>query len=138
MSLQRITRTFARTLAVSSLISPSIISQKENTNVNHTFLSPKNVSLCKQRHQLRHVSGTSSQCQLQTRLQDHQHYEPSAPPLTQLNEEENAFKETVQKMAKDRIEPLVSQMDDTSNLEQSVIDALFENGVSEILESAFR
>ena len=61
---------------------------------------------------------------------EHQHYEPSAPPLTLLNEEESAFKETVQKMAKERIEPLVRKMDETSHLEQSVIDALFENGVS--------
>jgi hypothetical protein len=47
-----------------------------------------------------------------------------------LNEEENAFRETVQKMATEKIQPLVKQMDMTSHMEQSVIDALFENGVS--------
>jgi len=57
------------------------------------------------------------------------HYEPSAPPLTLLNEEENAFRETVQRMAREKIEPLVKQMDMTSHMEQSVIDSLFENGL---------
>jgi len=46
-----------------------------------------------------------------------------------LNEEENAFKETVHKMAKEKIEPLVRKMDETSHLDRSVIDALFENGL---------
>ena len=79
------------------------------------------------------VSGTSSQCsQAMPRLQEYQHYEPSAPPLTLLNDEESAFKETVQRMAKERIEPLVRKMDESSHLDQSVIDALFENGVSTV------
>ncbi|KAI1278050.1 Short/branched chain specific acyl-CoA dehydrogenase, mitochondrial [Halotydeus destructor] len=53
----------------------------------------------------------------------------SVKPLTVFSEEETAFKETVQKMAKEKIEPLVKQMDENSHMEQSVIDALFENGL---------
>lgn len=51
-------------------------------------------------------------------------------PLTVLSEEEQAFKETVQKMSKEKIEPLVKKMDEASHMDRSVIDALFENGVS--------
>jgi len=80
---------------------------------------------------VRCVSGTgmkqsSSPC---PNIKQSFHYEPSAPPLTLYNEEENAFRETVQRMAKEKIEPLVRQMDAASNMEQSVIDALFENGL---------
>ncbi|KAI1278051.1 Short/branched chain specific acyl-CoA dehydrogenase, mitochondrial [Halotydeus destructor] len=53
----------------------------------------------------------------------------SVTPLTVFSEEEIAFKETVQKLAKEKIEPLVKQMDENSHMEQSVIDALFENGL---------
>lgn len=51
-------------------------------------------------------------------------------PLTVLSEEEQAFQETVRKLAKEKIEPLVKKMDEASHMERSVIDALFENGVS--------
>lgn len=79
----------------------------------------------------RSVSGTGSTLQSSCPAVAYEaHYEPSAPPLTLLNEEENAFRETVQKMSREKIEPLVKQMDAASNMEQSVIDALFENGVS--------
>lgn len=52
------------------------------------------------------------------------------PPLTVLSEEEQAFKETVQKLSKEKIEPLVKKMDENSHMDQSVIDALFQNGVN--------
>ena len=63
---------------------------------------------------------------------DHEEEEhvASGLPLTLFNDEEMAFKETVQRMAKEKIEPLVRKMDANSHMEQSVIDALFENGVS--------
>ena len=51
-------------------------------------------------------------------------------PLTVLSEEELAFKETVQKLAKEKIEPLVRKMDEESHMDKSVIDSLFENGVN--------
>lgn len=66
-------------------------------------------------------------------IADHEEDEhvASGHPLTLFNDEEMAFKETVQRMAKEKIEPLVKKMDVNSHMEQSVIDALFENGVSE-------
>ena len=62
--------------------------------------------------------------------EDDDHHVSAGQALTQFNEEEAAFKETVQRMAREKIEPLVKKMDVTSHMEQSVIDALFENGVS--------
>ena len=50
--------------------------------------------------------------------------------LTSLSEEELAFKETVQKLAKDKIEPVVRKMDIASKMDADVIQSLFDNGVS--------
>ena len=53
-----------------------------------------------------------------------------APPaLTVLSEEEQAFRETVQKLSREKIAPLVRSMDAASHMEPSVIKALFENGL---------
>ncbi|XP_013402089.1 short/branched chain specific acyl-CoA dehydrogenase, mitochondrial-like [Lingula anatina] len=50
-------------------------------------------------------------------------------PLYMFTEEETMMKETVAKLAKDKIEPLVREMDEKSQMDPSVIKALFENGV---------
>jgi len=77
----------------------------------------------------------ASQPPVQYVLASHPNTSFSAPagnanPLTILSEEEQAFKETVQRLSKEKIEPLVKKMDEASHMDQSVIDALFEHGVS--------
>lgn len=53
-----------------------------------------------------------------------------APPaLTTLTEEEQAFRETVQKLSREKIAPLVKSMDASGKMDKGVIDALFENGL---------
>lgn len=53
----------------------------------------------------------------------------SVSALTNLSEEEMAFKETVQKLAKNKIEPVVRKMDIASKMDADVIKSLFDNGV---------
>ncbi|RWS12888.1 hypothetical protein B4U79_14088, partial [Dinothrombium tinctorium] len=53
----------------------------------------------------------------------------AAHPLTILSEEENAFKDTVSRFAKDRIEPRVKAMDDKSEMDKDLVDELFQNGL---------
>ncbi|XP_046385155.1 short/branched chain specific acyl-CoA dehydrogenase, mitochondrial [Ischnura elegans] len=50
-------------------------------------------------------------------------------PLTQFTDEEMMMKETVARLAKEKIAPLVKKMDKEHQLDQSVIDMLFENGL---------
>jgi len=50
------------------------------------------------------------------------------PPLTMLNEDETMFQDSARKFAVEKIQPLVRQMDDASQLDQSIIDGLFEQG----------
>uniref|UniRef100_A0A7E4V999 Short/branched chain specific acyl-CoA dehydrogenase, mitochondrial n=1 Tax=Panagrellus redivivus TaxID=6233 RepID=A0A7E4V999_PANRE len=54
--------------------------------------------------------------------------ETAPPPLTQLSEEEIAFKDTVKRFSNDVVKPLVRQMDANSHMEKVVIDGCFENG----------
>jgi hypothetical protein len=53
----------------------------------------------------------------------------STSPLTQLSDEEQAMKDIVTKLAVDKIQPLVKEMDEKNMLDKSVIKALFDNGV---------
>lgn len=53
-----------------------------------------------------------------------------ALPLTSLSEEETAFKDMARKVAQEVIAPMVRQMDDTSKMDSSIIQCLFESGVS--------
>lgn len=53
----------------------------------------------------------------------------STPALTTLTEEEQAFKETVQKLSREKIAPLVKSMDQEGFMDKSVIQSLFENGL---------
>lgn len=50
------------------------------------------------------------------------------PPVTQLTEDERILKESVRKFAEEEIRPLVSKMDEESEMDQKVIDACFEQG----------
>lgn len=50
-------------------------------------------------------------------------------PLTSLTEDERMMKETVAKMAKEQIEPLVKKMDAEHKFDPSVVQAVFENGL---------
>lgn len=51
------------------------------------------------------------------------------PPLSFLSEDEKMMKETVAKLAQEKIQPFVKSMDKNHLFEQSVIDTLFENGL---------
>ncbi|CAC5409525.1 ACADSB [Mytilus coruscus] len=50
-------------------------------------------------------------------------------PVDLLSDEEKMMKETVAKMAAEKIQPLVKQMDADSHLAPSVLQALFDNGL---------
>lgn len=50
-------------------------------------------------------------------------------PLTFLSDDEIMMKETVARMAEEKIKPLVRQMDESSTLDPSVVRELFENGL---------
>ncbi|KAL4231870.1 hypothetical protein ACF0H5_009446 [Mactra antiquata] len=52
-----------------------------------------------------------------------------SPPVDLLTEEEQMMKDTVAKLAAERIQPLVRQMDADSQMDPSIIKALFENGL---------
>jgi short/branched chain acyl-CoA dehydrogenase len=50
-------------------------------------------------------------------------------PVTTLSEDELLLKETVSKFSKEKIAPLVREMDEKSQMDPSVIKGLFENGL---------
>ncbi|XP_055923858.1 short/branched chain specific acyl-CoA dehydrogenase, mitochondrial [Eupeodes corollae] len=50
-------------------------------------------------------------------------------PLTFLTEDEKMMKETVAKLAKETIGPLVKKMDEEHQFDPSVVDAVFQNGL---------
>ena len=50
-------------------------------------------------------------------------------PLTWLTEEEQMFRATVRRFAKEQIAPLVRQMDDDSHLDENILRQLFELGL---------
>ncbi|GAB6024950.1 hypothetical protein CHUAL_010052 [Chamberlinius hualienensis] len=50
-------------------------------------------------------------------------------PLTNLSEEESMFKETVGKLAQEKIKPLVKKMDEQGRLNKECLDCLFGNGL---------
>lgn len=50
-------------------------------------------------------------------------------PLTQLSEEETLFRDQIYQFARDRIGPLVREMDTNASLDPSVLAGLFEMGV---------
>ncbi|XP_045295722.1 short/branched chain specific acyl-CoA dehydrogenase, mitochondrial isoform X1 [Leopardus geoffroyi] len=54
---------------------------------------------------------------------------PSCAPLQMFTEEEMMIKNTVKKFAQEQIAPLVSTMDENSKMEESVIQALFQQGL---------
>lgn len=50
------------------------------------------------------------------------------PALTVLSEDERMFQDSTRKFALERVQPLIREMDDNSQLDQSIIDGLFEQG----------
>ncbi|XP_034244202.1 short/branched chain specific acyl-CoA dehydrogenase, mitochondrial-like [Thrips palmi] len=50
-------------------------------------------------------------------------------PLTFLSDDELMMKETVARLAQEKIQPLVRQMDESSTLDPSVVSELFNNGL---------
>jgi hypothetical protein len=53
-------------------------------------------------------------------------------PLTTLSDDELAMKETVARLAQEQIAPHVRAMEDEGRFKDSVIDMLFNNGVSTV------
>lgn len=51
-------------------------------------------------------------------------------PLTTLNDDEIAMQETVSRLVQQEIAPHVREMEKAGRLKDSVLDALFKNGVS--------
>ena len=51
------------------------------------------------------------------------------PPLTQLTEEEQMFRDTVRQFAEETIAPLVTQMDQAAKLDSELVKQLFELGL---------
>lgn len=50
------------------------------------------------------------------------------PALTQLSEDESLFRQMTQTFAKEKVAPLVMEMDEKQQMERSIIDACFANG----------
>lgn len=53
-------------------------------------------------------------------------------PLTMLSEEEEMMRDTVTRFATEKIQPLVSEMDQKSEMDESIIDGMFEQGLMAI------
>ena len=53
----------------------------------------------------------------------------AALPLTSLSEDEQFFYDTIKNFANDKIRPLVRQMDEAAQLDQSLIPQFFEMGL---------
>ncbi|KAK3599407.1 hypothetical protein CHS0354_036424 [Potamilus streckersoni] len=53
----------------------------------------------------------------------------TSPPVDLLTPDEEMMRESVAKMAAEKIKPLVRKMDEESCMDQSVIDVLFQNGL---------
>uniref|UniRef100_A0A1A9VYL2 Short/branched chain specific acyl-CoA dehydrogenase, mitochondrial n=1 Tax=Glossina austeni TaxID=7395 RepID=A0A1A9VYL2_GLOAU len=51
------------------------------------------------------------------------------PPLISLTEDEKVMKETVAKLAQEQVAPFVKKMDENHKFEESVVKAMFENGL---------
>ncbi|XP_061562196.1 short/branched chain specific acyl-CoA dehydrogenase, mitochondrial isoform X1 [Phycodurus eques] len=51
------------------------------------------------------------------------------PPLQSFSEEESMMRESVKRYAQERIAPLVAKMDEQSNMDETVIKSLFEQGL---------
>lgn len=81
---------------------------------------------------IRHIMGENSplinplQCQ-QCTLSNTASGVPT--PLYFLTNEERMMKETVARLAQEKISPLVKKMEQESKFDTSVVDALFENGL---------
>ena len=54
---------------------------------------------------------------------------PVTPPLTLFSEDEKLFYDMVSDFAKEKIKPLVSEMDDEACIDPSIIPQLFELGL---------
>lgn len=54
------------------------------------------------------------------------------PPITSFTQEEELMRDSVARFARERVQPLVSKMDQESQMEPSLISDMFEQGVSVI------
>ena len=53
----------------------------------------------------------------------------SNPALTQLTDDENAFKDAIRQFAEAEIKPLVTEMDEHAKLDSALVKKLFEMGL---------
>ncbi|KAK2713156.1 short/branched chain specific acyl-CoA dehydrogenase, mitochondrial-like [Artemia franciscana] len=85
----------------------------------------------------RPVSTTDSSSQIHPEVAEYA-LQSHVCPLTHLSEEEQMMKQTVAKLAQEKIAPLVKRMDEESEMDISIRDALFENGLMGIeIESEY-
>lgn len=65
-------------------------------------------------------------------LHSHHLSQKLSEPLTMLSEEEEMMRDTVTRFATEKIQPLVSEMDQKSEMDESIIDGMFEQGLMAI------
>ncbi|XP_044168548.1 short/branched chain specific acyl-CoA dehydrogenase, mitochondrial-like isoform X2 [Acropora millepora] len=65
-------------------------------------------------------------------LHSHHLSQKVSEPLTMLSEEEEMMRDTVTRFATEKIQPLVSEMDQKSEMDESIIDGMFEQGLMAI------
>ncbi|KAK2572096.1 Short/branched chain specific acyl-CoA dehydrogenase [Acropora cervicornis] len=70
-------------------------------------------------------------------LHSHHLSQKVSEPLTMLSEEEEMMRDTVTRFATEKIQPLVSEMDQKSEMDESIIDGMFEQGVRSISELSY-
>lgn len=64
-----------------------------------------------------------------TTLKRFDHHETKMQPLTSLTDDEQMMKDTVAKLAKEEIAPVVREMEEAGKFHKSVVDKLFQNGL---------
>lgn len=65
-------------------------------------------------------------------LHSHHLSQKVSEPLTMLSEEEQMMRDTVTRFATEKIQPLVSEMDQKSEMDESIIDGMFDQGLMAI------
>ncbi|XP_017783448.1 PREDICTED: short/branched chain specific acyl-CoA dehydrogenase, mitochondrial [Nicrophorus vespilloides] len=83
------------------------------------LLKPQNVSTVTKTWTRSFLTTSKLQCEATT----------TPPPLTQLTEDEMMMKETVARLAKEQIGPVVREMEAEHKIKPEIVDMLFENGL---------
>lgn len=54
---------------------------------------------------------------------------PKIPPVTQLTEDEQLFRDSVRRFGQEMVQPRVSKMDEACRIDQDIISGMFDNGL---------